>query len=172
MANALGTTNSGRFVQSSFGKPGNFELAVLEGVTPDGTLVHWWRDNTASSPMPWNRGSVISSFGSGSIIQSTFGIDPGNFEVLVLQTTHVMHYYRDNSDVSNPWTVGGIVSSAATSTPPFIQGTFVGRSGAPGNFEAVILEGSNLVHYWRDNSVDGYPWFKSGPITKQSTGPG
>src|SRR5919198_1336802 len=30
--------------------------------------------------------------------------------------------------------------------------------GDHGNFEAVILENDSLVHWWRDNTVSGFPW--------------
>ncbi len=41
-----------------------------------------------------------------------------------------------------------------------IQGDFGGNHG---NFEAVILEGNNLVHWWRDNSSNDFNW-KRGQI--------
>ena len=37
----------------------------------------------------------------------------------------------------------------------FLQSNF---GGDHKNFEAVVLEGSDLWHWWRDNSADGNPW--------------
>jgi len=33
--------------------------------------------------------------------------------------------------------------------------------GTKGNFEALILEGSQLVHYWRHNDDHVFPWYRS-----------
>jgi hypothetical protein len=52
-----------------------------------------------------------------------------------------------------------------------IQSTF-DASGHPGNFEAVVLEGNDLVHYWRDNSAAGLPWHRAEVISTQATGQG
>jgi len=169
-ANATGTTDSGRFVQSSYGFPGNFELVVFES---GDKLAHYYRNND-SSQQPWSRTATISNSASssGAILQSTFGIisHPGNFEVLVLEGTNIVHYFRDNSN--GEWSRTAIVSTKATGAPAFIQSDFVGTPGQPGNFEAVILEGNNLVHYYRDNTTSGFPWHPTVVITNKATGPG
>lgn len=83
-----------------------------------------------------------------------------------------MHYYRDNSDPGNTWAQGGIVSTKATGAASFIQSTFREAPNAPGNFEAVVLEGNNLVHYWRNNLSTPFTWKSTKIITSKATGPG
>ncbi|WP_345432817.1 DUF4185 domain-containing protein, partial [Actinoallomurus vinaceus] len=46
----------------------------------------------------------------------------------------------------------------------FIQSDF--RSGGHGNFEAVIVTGTDLWHWWRDNSTDVQPWQRGQPIAE------
>lgn len=36
--------------------------------------------------------------------------------------------------------------------------------GTKGNFEAVVKEGSQLVHYWRRNDDSVLPWYRTGVI--------
>ncbi|HEU5087191.1 MAG TPA: hypothetical protein VFT99_07090, partial [Roseiflexaceae bacterium] len=45
-----------------------------------------------------------------------------------------------------------------------LQGTFGGEHK---NFEAVVLEGRDLWHWWRDNSVPGNPWKRGQRIVDQ-----
>lgn len=145
--NAFGTTNKGRFIQSSLGNPGNFEAVVYQ---VGNKLVHYYRDNSNPEMLNWIGPTAIISHNassSGAIIQSDLGKpgNPGNFEVLVLEGNKVVHYYRDNSNYQ--W-VGptATVSDQATGAPAFIQSDFAGSSESSGNFEAVILEGNNLFH--------------------------
>ncbi|KAH0558641.1 hypothetical protein GP486_004708 [Trichoglossum hirsutum] len=168
-----------RFIESTFGTPGNFELVTRDGGNP-AKLVHLWR----GSDFVWqpelsqaaNSSDLISSnAGSpGAIIQSSFGTPdhPGNFEVLVLEGTDLVHYYRDNSNPSSNWQRTRAVSDKATGAASFIQSNLKGNSDAPGNFEAVVLEGANLVHYYRDNSIPEYPWISTSVITSQARSPG
>src|SRR5262249_14218741 len=46
------------------------------------------------------------------------------------------------------------------------------RSGDHGNFEVVVLEGHQLVHYFHDNSDVNLPWQRAQTITDRATGPG
>jgi hypothetical protein len=46
-----------------------------------------------------------------------------------------------------------------------IQGNFGGEQG---NFEAVILEGDQLVHWWRDNTDPALPWKRGQVIVPQN----
>jgi hypothetical protein len=171
------TPDNGRLIQSTYAvasSPANFEAVVLEGTTPETqALVHYWRNN-ADPNLPWLRGPVISSIpsSSGSLIQSTYGTpqNPGNFELLVLEGSNLVHYWRDNSN-GNVWNKGPVVSDRATGAASLIQSSYVGKPGSPANFEAVVLEGSNLVHYWRDNS-NGNVWNKGPVITSHATDPG
>jgi hypothetical protein len=126
----------------------------------------------------WTQGDVISTSasGPGCIIQSTYGLpfNPGNFEVVVQEDNNLVHYYRDNSQQPYQWHRTDVISSRATGPGCIIQSTFRSpdNPNAPGNFEVVVLEGKNLVHYWRDNSKDSQPWNNQAVISSQATGPG
>jgi hypothetical protein len=39
------------------------------------------------------------------------------------------------------------------------------------NFEALVLEGNELWHWFRDNQVDGLPWIRVGQVPVKATGP-
>jgi hypothetical protein len=173
-----------RFIQSTYGTPGNFELAILDGSLPP-KLIHFWRDNSTGAHL-WYPGDlnknkpaasdIISSAATSSaaLIQSSFGTPnhPGNFELLVLEGSNLVHYYRDNTKPTDGWVKGGVVSTKATGAASFIQSTFRTNPSSPGNFEAVVLEGSNLVHYYRDNSKTPFTWKSTAVITSHATGPG
>jgi len=155
-----------RLIQNSVGSPGNFELVVYE---PGNKLVHYYRDNSKAA-FPWvGPTATISNraTSSGALIQSSFG----NLEVLVLEGNNVVHYYLDSS--TNQWEgPTATISTQSTGAPAFIQSDFSQSSGSHGNFEALILEGNNLVYYYRDNSAAGFPWHRVDIITSKATGPG
>jgi hypothetical protein len=50
-----------------------------------------------------------------------------------------------------------------------IQSSY-GTPKNPGNFEALVLEGTNLVHYWRNNSDPKRPWIKGPIVSRQASG--
>jgi hypothetical protein len=166
-------TGDASLIQSSYvGKPGspaNFEAVILEGKN----LVHYWRDN--SNGNKWNRQDVITSSatGAGALIQSTYKGNsgaPGNFEVVVLEGSNLVHYWRDNAN-GNKWIRQAIITSNATSPAALIQSSYKSNPGAPGNFELVVKEGSSLVHYWRDNS-NGNVWHRQDVIASGDAGNG
>ena len=149
------------------GSHGNFEVVVPEGRT----LVHYWHDNfdVASA---WRRGQTISNSvtGPATLIQSDFRSDEhGNFEVVALEGSDLVHYWHDNSDVNSPWHRGQTISHNATSSASIIQSDF--RSGDHGNFEVVVREGTNLIHYWHDNSDVNSPWRRGQIISTVPGGP-
>ena len=165
-------TGPAGFIQSDFvqkdGRPGNFEAVVLEG----NNLVHYYRNNSDPA-LEWQRTETISTcaVGPASIIQSTLGNVHGNFEVVVLESCdliepcYLTHYYRDNSPDSNyPWRRTAVIDFSATGPASLIQSSHRIEPNAPGNFELVVLEGHNLVHYWRDNSAPKRPWHRTGVI--------
>lgn len=171
--NVYGIVLNSTLIQSSFGTPanlGNFEALIAE----ENRLVHFWRDNSAPG-FPWHRTVALSSqvTGPACLIQGSFGApaNPGNFEALVLEGNNVVHYYRDNSTSRFPWNRTVALSNAATGPATFIQGTF-GAPLHPGNFEALVLEGNNLFHYYRDNTAPGFPWHKTAAVSAAATGPG
>lgn len=166
-------TGPGSIIQTSFGTPsapGNLEVVVLEG----SNLQHYYYDSLNPSA-GWQPGQIITihATGAGSITQSNFGIDnnldiPGNFEVVVLEGSNLVHYRHDNSDPGLPWSQGKVISRVATGLGTMIQSTF----GSPQNFEAVVLEGNNLRHYFLDNSKPNSEWQPTKVITPYATGPG
>jgi hypothetical protein len=152
-------TGPGSIIQTSFGteipgNPGNFDAVVLQG----NQLVHYWRTN-GNAATSWQRGQVISTTatGPGSIIQSDFktGTD-GNLEVVVQEGSQVRHYFHDSSQPNSPWVRAQAFGTGVTGAPSMIQSDF--KTGAHGNFEVVVPEGTNLVHYFHDNSNPTNPW--------------
>lgn len=163
-------TRPGCIIQSDFtaGGHGNFEVVVPEG----SNLVHYFHvnDNLLS---PWQRGQVISSHasGPGCIIQSDFMAGGhGNFEVVLLEGHNLVHYFHVNDDVNSPWQRGQVISTQASGPGCLIQSDYKG--GEHGNFEVVVPEGSNLVHYFHINTDINLPWQRGPVITVQATGPG
>jgi hypothetical protein len=137
-------------IQSNFGYYGNFEVVVREG----NRLRHYWRNNDHPD-MPWKKGVLFgSNVGSApTLIQSNFGYN-GNFEVVYEENGRLRHYWRDNTAGSLPWRRGVRFSDHITHPPSLIQGNF----GLKGNFELFTKRGKCWVHFWRNNSKNGYPW--------------
>jgi hypothetical protein len=107
--------------------------------------------------------------GPGCIIQSNFGGgDHGNFEVVVLEGSDLVHYWHDNStDLSTPWIRSPhTITTSATGPGCMIQSDF--GDGDHGNFEVVVLEGNDLVHYWHDNSDVDNLWAGGTTITSHA----
>jgi hypothetical protein len=123
---------------------------------------------------PWKAGQLITTgaTGPGCIIESSFGKGsrPGNFEVVVLKGNELWHYWHDNSDVSKPWAQGQRITDRATGPGWIIQSDI--RNGWNGNFEVVVPEGNQLVHYWHDNADVNSPWVPGRVITTKASGPG
>ena len=167
LATAVGPCS---LIQSDFhgGPHGNFEAVVQEGTN----LVHYFHDNSDTT-LPWQRGQVIATgvTGPGAIIQSNFGSGShGNFEVVVPQGQNLVHFFHDNSDVNLPWRQGQIVAAGVTGPACIIQSNF--GSGSHGNFEVVVPQGQNLVHFFHDNSDVNLPWQQGQIVATSVTGPG
>jgi hypothetical protein len=111
-------------------------------------------------------GAVVTSqaIAPGSLIQSDLGAGShGNFEAVVLEGSNLVHYWHDNSVPNQPWQRGAVITTQATGPGSLIRSDL--GAGSHGNFEAVAPEGSNLVHYWHDNSVPNQPWQRGAVIT-------
>src|SRR5262245_34501236 len=152
-------------------QPGNFEALLLNG----SNLLHYWRDNSTLG-FPWHSSVVVSSASTGPacLIQSSFrgtSTSQGNFEALVLEGNNLWHYWRDHTNAMYPWNRSVVVSAAATGPATMIKSSFRGSPGSPGNIEALVPEGNNLWHYWRDNSDPSFPWHRSVVVSTTSTGP-
>src|SRR5262249_55034702 len=99
--------------------------------------------------------------GPGCIVQSDFrapGSDHGNFEVVVLQGSDLVHYWHDNADPTLAWHRGETITTAATGPGCIIQSDFRSPGSNHGNFEVVVPEGNTLVHYFHDNADPTLPW--------------
>jgi hypothetical protein len=110
--------------------------------------------------------------GPACIIQGDLGAGPiMNFEAVVLEGNNLVHYWKDNSLLGfiQPWQRGEVVSSNAAGPGWLIQSDWINPSGR-GNLEAVVLEGSKLVHYWRDQNNQWHADVNI--ITSSATGPG
>jgi hypothetical protein len=130
---------------------------------------------------PWQRASwgpttaiSESAAGPACIIQGDFGVPgyPMNFEAVVLEGAKLVHYWRDNSNLSQPWQAGEVISTQATGPGWLFQSDWM--DNGHGHLEVIVPEGQgNLVHYWIDNTSSNRQWNKdSVPITSHATGPG
>jgi hypothetical protein len=71
-----------------------------------------------------------------------------------------------------PTRPGVVVDPLATGAGCITQSTFGTETGNPGNFEVVVQQGTDLVHYWHGNSSPARAWQRSQVITAAATGPG
>src|SRR6266851_1936490 len=157
-------------IQSDFRSSdhGNLEAVLWKG----GSVDHYF-GIAGKNGMEWKKAQQVSPVATGpaSIIQSSFRSgDDGNFEVVVLEGNELVHYWHDNSNVALPWSRAQVISTRATGPGCIIQSSF--RSGDDGNFEVVVLEGNELVHYWHDNSNVALPWSRAQVTSVAATGPG
>ena len=90
------------------------------------------------------------------LIQSNFGTK-GNFEAVLREGNHLVHYWRNNDASGFPWHKTVLFGDNVDSAPALIQSNFGGK----GNFELVVKEGNKLRHYWRNNDASGFPWHKT-----------
>jgi hypothetical protein len=162
-------TGPGCIIQSDFrgGSHGNFEVVVPEGRN----LVHYFHDN-GNVALPWTRGQIISTNATGPafIIQSDFRSGShGNFEVVALEGTNLVHYFHENDNVNKPWRRGQTISTHATSRGTIIQSDF--RGGGHGNFEVLVREGGPLVHYFHENNDVNNPWRRGQTVSTTPGGP-
>ncbi len=164
--------SSGSLIESDFitGNQRSLDIVVLQS----SNLVHYRRNNQNGA---WeNQGTITEqnqpinkSTGAGCIIQSSFQSGGhGNFEVVALEGKQLVHYWKDN--VKNQWYRAAVITERATSSGWIVQSRI--RDGQHGNFEVVVCEGSQLVHYWKDNSDLASPWRRGQVITTKATGAG
>ena len=119
------------------------------------------------------KNSVVSeiSTGAATAIYTPYRSSadtPYNIDALVLENNDIVHYWMDGSSLK--WTRGPIVSTAATGPACMVESAARSNTSDPGNFEALIPEGSNLVHYWRNNSASNMPWARTVVVSSNSSG--
>ena len=183
----LGTAGSGNFIQrvDSPNSIPEFDLVFASRFGGINTLVHLVRSNHVPG-VPWSKklplyymvqdeaGRDEQPLGA-SIIQSHFPLQgqqkrKGALEAVVrVQASFVPHIPPQPRDQyltfhtqssSGTWSyqgsikVGGEPISGVTGDPALIQST----RGDNGNFEMLVPQGDNLVHYVRDNDLPKSPW--------------
>ena len=75
-----------------------------------------------------------------------------------------------NPYLGPPWTRAETLPDPGTGPAAMIQGDY--GTGPDLDFEAIVLEGTSLVHYFRSNSQPGTPWVRGNLITARASGPG
>ena len=129
-----------------------------------------WTLGTAGRSM-WQAGA-LRQVGVSALVQSDFPIASahGNFEALILVGTELFHYWKDNTDVAHPWQRGARITDKATAPACLLRSDYP-LGARHRNFEALVLEGNELSHWFRDNQVDDVPWRRVGLVTNEATGP-
>lgn len=161
------------FVQSNWGRQGNFELLV-----PQGKIVnHYIRDND-NSQMPWHLIRQLPYRTPGpnqlspmprsvTLIQSNYKGDGvhGNFEAVVRVSPALasdgdsLDFWFLNSRGDGwqgpfPISAEGQPLHGVTGDPVLIQGTW----GSHGNLELLVPQGRLINHYFRDNDDPRSTW--------------
>jgi hypothetical protein len=98
----------------------------------------------------------------------------GDYMGLAASTQGFLPVWTDTrTGIQELWTdlIPHISTELTVGNTALIQGSFRADDDRPGNFEALVLEGSDLVHYWRDNSDPNLPWHRDVVVSAQATGP-
>ena len=145
------------FIQSGFGRRGNFEVIVPR---PGGGLSHFFRDNDHGET--WHEAPQPNSSGDWSgvgLIHSNFG----NLEVVGVMDGNLVFIFQNG--LGGPWSAPMVIARGFRGRPAFIQSGY----GGHGNFEAVGASvNGGLTHFWRNNDSPNFPW--SGPFSFGSEG--
>ncbi|MFD9724167.1 C1 family peptidase [Streptomyces sp. NPDC059072] len=153
---AIGSTPA--FIQSDYGKPGNFEVVVR---TADGRLNHWWRINGA--PWTWNDGGRFASDIAhyGPALVQTRG---RRLDLVAARTDGRMQLWWRDDPNGFVWRAGEVFGSgtAAVSAPCLIEAQYgAADEDTAGNYElCVAVAGGRVEHWWRGNA-SGAPWTRS-----------
>jgi hypothetical protein len=119
-----------------------------------------------AQPKPPSPGVAVAALatGPGCITQSSFGTERGergNFEVVVLQGTRLVHYWHPNGEPTLAWHRGQMISQSATGPGCIIQSDIGTGSGHAGNLEVVVQEGDHVTHYFHNSSAPpSSPWIR------------
>ncbi|MFK0236532.1 C1 family peptidase [Streptomyces vinaceus] len=148
---AIGSTPA--FIQSDYGKPGNFEVVVR---TADGRLNHWWRINGA--PWTWNDGG---RFGSGiahygpALVQTR----GRTLDLVATRTDGRMQLWWRDDPNGFAWRPGEVFGSAIISAPCLIEAQYgAADEDTAGNYElCAVGAGGRVEHWWRGNAA-GSAW--------------
>jgi hypothetical protein len=139
------------FVQSHYGKQGNFEVVAI---LANGQMQHFWRDNDAGNV--WKTGE---SFGGNisspaCMIEGQYGAadenSVGSFELCVACAGQAQHWYRDNQNAGN-WSM----TAAFGSDQSPVQEVIALLEGSYGfDLEVIaLLQSGQLQHFYRDSAL-------------------
>jgi len=108
--------------------------------------------------------------GPGCLIQTDFTAGgKRNFELVVLEGSNLVHYWRANDSPQTPWRKGEVISTRSIAPGCIVQSDYM--SGGHGNLEVVAPEeGGTLVHYWKDSGRSNSAWVRAGVVTTGVTG--
>jgi hypothetical protein len=181
---------SGCITETHAGGAASLDVLVPEKVAgaENLRLVHYRMDHqtsaaggagTAAHSGRWTRVDTVTenTAGPGCLIESSYQTDGKHrLDALALEgdvgepaSWQVVHYKRDAA--APEWVRGSVLSNAA-SGPAWLMQSRVQDSTVHGNFEAVVQETTQLVHYWCDNSVPSAPWHRGRVISAMVAGPG
>jgi hypothetical protein len=151
-------------IQSSLPGDGHHNLEVVVPLRAAGGRVelHHFFHDSSNIASEWQYGGLVAPdvTGPGVLIQSDFGEDHGNFEVVVPERNVLRHYWRDNSNNDLRWQPGKIVTESLNGWATIIQSDFGGGDDHK-NFEVLAEEaGAALVSYVRPNQFDWLPWVR------------
>src|SRR5260370_1209019 len=111
-----------------------------------------------------------SLVGPSSLIQSDFRSgDHGNLEAVLFRSGELVHLFEVDSELGVEWRRAQTITTRASGPGSIIQSDFGG--GDHKNFEVVVLEGNELVHYFHDNSDVNLPWRRAQTITRPAICP-
>lgn len=166
---ARGISGPGCITPSTLNGAYRFEVVVPQPDPQGGQgLVHYWHDN-ASVTSPWQPGQVVAHAitGPGCIIQSDLGANHNNFEVVVPQADpqggqELAHYWQENSLPVPFWQPGQVIAHQITGSGCITESTL---GALHNNFEVVVPQAGNLVHWWHDNTDVTLPWQQGLVIT-------
>jgi hypothetical protein len=148
---------NGALIQGSNGAArNNFELFVRRGMN----IEHWYRENSTAaftwnlvgnvrSADPWRDTFHDDALDGAAAVQSSFN---RNYE-LVYRTTFGQMRHVFFNQTSGWWEDGTLFGPG---NPIGIAGFVQSNRGAPGDFEAVVVDSSGIAHHWTKHN--SFPW--------------
>ncbi len=151
---------NGAFIQGGNGPArNNFEVFLRRGAN----IGHWYRENSDPA-LPWKSAGVVRSadvwrdtfhddaLDAAAAVNSTFN---RNYEIVYRSSSGRMRHVFFNQ-ASGWWEDGKFFGpSNPIGMPAFIQR----NRGAPGDFEAVVVDADGTGHHWTKHN--SFPWHQA-----------